>query len=449
MKLQDHKKLNKWLNKLQRESWELELVTSGFSIFLMLGALEALKSVRRDISIATQAFHSGDNPLSFVYIFLMGACFFILINLVVHVLLRGVWISTIGLRYVSSDIDFDSLRLAPKFDRLLRRKVGSFDQYILTLEKICSTVFAFTFLIVFMLLGFALYIGFMIFIGDYVLDSLLPSLPATTADIISDTFGATLFVCGVLYFLDFLTLGFLKRIKWFSYIYMPIYRFMSFITVSPLYRPIYYNLIDNKFGRWVGYLLVPYVFIIIFLLSVKTHSHTWYPDKPGANALLNNDYDDQLGEKALITSGSIPSKFVDNGFLQLFIAYMPKDDDKTLKHRCPGFEPFHEAGFGSDIQINLTKKSSMPRTNARDTALTCLSQLYEISIDDSLFSDVPFRFHRHANYREYGLAAMFDVAYLPRGEHLIEVKKWKKYKSEDKQDSLALAPFFKIPFWKE
>ena len=74
--------------------------------------------------------------------------FFILINLVLHVLLRGIWISTLGLRYVSGEIDFDKLRLAPRFDRFLRRRIVSFDQYILRLENLCSVIFAFTFLIV-------------------------------------------------------------------------------------------------------------------------------------------------------------------------------------------------------------------------------------------------------------------------------------------------------------
>ena len=151
MQNNNEKKLTKWLNKLQQESWQLELVISGFSIFLMLGAWQGLKGFARDIELASHGLGNEDSLLNIGYIVLLGACLFILINLVLHVLLRGIWISTIGLRYVSGDIDFDSLRLAPKFDRLLRRKVGSFDQYILKLENLCSVVFSFTFLIVFML----------------------------------------------------------------------------------------------------------------------------------------------------------------------------------------------------------------------------------------------------------------------------------------------------------
>ena len=54
----------------------------------------------------------------------------LLVNLIFHVVLRGVWISTVGLRYVSEDIDFDVFRLHPRFDRFLRKHVISFDHYI-------------------------------------------------------------------------------------------------------------------------------------------------------------------------------------------------------------------------------------------------------------------------------------------------------------------------------
>jgi len=48
-----------------------------------------------------------------------------------HVLLRGFWISAFG--YVSGDIDYDSLKYSPKFTRYLKKRVGSFDKYIATL----------------------------------------------------------------------------------------------------------------------------------------------------------------------------------------------------------------------------------------------------------------------------------------------------------------------------
>ena len=439
-----HNKLTKWLNKLQQESWQLELLISGFSIFLMLGAWQSIRGFRRDIAIAVQGLGPEDNLLNIGYGILIVSCLFIIINLILHVLLRGIWISTIGLRYVSGDIDFDSLRLAPRFDRLLRSKIGSFDKYILQLENICSVVFAFTFLIVFMLLALGMFIGAMVLTGNL----LRAILPEGYYEYILIPTLILFALGGLLYFIDFLTLGFLKRIKWLSYIYLPFYQVMSLITLSFLHRPIYYNLIDNKFGRRVGFLLLPYVAIVMFLFSERLHSHTWYPDKPGKLALLNNDYDDQRSETSLITSGSIPSRFVGNGFLQLFIAYIPTSDDPVLKVICPGFKPFHQPGFETDLQFGNSGSPSQQRIDAADTALVCLSQMYEIHIGDSLHFNQRFRFHRHQNYGEYGLVTMLDVAYLPRGEHQVSVHKW-EHKIRNDYDTLVMEPFFELPFWKE
>ncbi|HHM21884.1 MAG TPA: hypothetical protein ENJ20_07650, partial [Bacteroidetes bacterium] len=197
MNNQEQKKLAKWLNKLQRESWELELLVSGFSIFLLLGALKSLRDAKASVSLASQ-YSEGDNILTFGYAFLVAACFFIIINLILHVLLRGIWISTIGLRYVSGDIDFDSLRLAPKFDRLLRKKVTGFDRYILNLEKICSVLFAFTFLLVFMLMSLVLYIVFFMFLTNHALQKILLYLPAALEDLLVFIVAGGLFFLGVI-----------------------------------------------------------------------------------------------------------------------------------------------------------------------------------------------------------------------------------------------------------
>ncbi len=449
MENKNQNKLTKWLNKLQQESWQLELVISGFSIFLMASAMDWLKELRRDVSIASQGLEHGTDLLGIGYAVLIVACFFVLVNLVLHVLLRGVWISTIGLRYVSGDIDFDKLRLAPKFDKLLRRKIGSFDHYIQQLENICSVVFAFTFLIVFMLLALGMYLIFLIAFINLFLSELLGGLSENAqTQIVVSVIIIALFG-GTLYFIDFLTLGFLKRVRWLSYLYMPFYRFMSFITLSFLYRPIYYNLIDNKFGRRVGFLLVPYVVIIGLLFSEEIRSHIWYPDKPGKWGLWNDHYHDQRSEKSLITTGIIPSKFVKNGFLELFIAYIPKSDNPSLEQFCPDFQPFYEAGFETGLHFSLNGEVQKPRSsNAVDTALTCFSELYQIHVDDSLILEPTFRFHRHSNYSEYGVITLIDVGYLNRGEHLVKVEKW-SHKIIGDSDTLVVKPFFQIPFWKE
>lgn len=59
------------------------------------------------------------------YYLLRTAYGVLLIRLLIHVLLRGVWIAAIGLRYVSGDIDYVKLGYQPRFTTWLARPTSS------------------------------------------------------------------------------------------------------------------------------------------------------------------------------------------------------------------------------------------------------------------------------------------------------------------------------------
>ncbi len=111
------KKLKKLLDQLQVESWQLELLISGFVIFLAASSFEPISNYSSRLIVVREGIndHFGFLPLfSFI---LLGSIFFIFINLILHVIFRGMWISAIGLRSISGDIDFETLNLASPFDQ--------------------------------------------------------------------------------------------------------------------------------------------------------------------------------------------------------------------------------------------------------------------------------------------------------------------------------------------
>ncbi len=110
----------KWLEILQQESWQLELLISGFAIFLLASAYDELDSFEYQIYLLT----TGSNyfgTLVLPFQLLRGSWYVLIINLILHVLLRGLWISTIGIRYVSGEIEFEVLNFSPKFDHFLKK----------------------------------------------------------------------------------------------------------------------------------------------------------------------------------------------------------------------------------------------------------------------------------------------------------------------------------------
>jgi len=439
MEKRSKSKLSQWLEVLQQESWQLELLVSGFAIFLLIGTYEPLMDLGRETRLLAQESRIY-SALLVPYGILMAVWFALVFNLVIHVLFRGLWISTIGLRYVSDDIDFDYFQFSPRFDKFLRRRIPSFDAYIERLEKICSIIFAFTFLIIFIIISLGVFISLTAVIN------LTLGHFGVRDNTFTNILNILIFVTCLLYFIDFVTLGRIKRVKWFSTIYYPIYRFYGVITLAFLYRSMYYNLIDNKFGRWVGALLVPYIILAMILASVNFVTHAYFPFRGGKTQLSTLKYDDLRGEKARTNAASIPSKYLDNGYLEVFLPYNPSNDDESIEALCPGLTPAKNTGV--KIQGIVSFNNINNWKSDADSLLNCISQMHRLYVNDSLMPDPNFLFYEHPNRANVGLISVLDVNYLNRGEHLLRVESYLDARV-DGRDTIMYQESAYIPFWKE
>ena len=59
--------ISEWLKKLERESWQLELLVSAFTIFLLINAVSAFDGFITDVSYQ---YNLSSGILSFGYVFL-------------------------------------------------------------------------------------------------------------------------------------------------------------------------------------------------------------------------------------------------------------------------------------------------------------------------------------------------------------------------------------------
>lgn len=444
MSTESQHKLKELLDRLQVESWQLELLVSGFAIFLIAATFEPIEDYALSMEVISQGMDSSIQALNLFASILYGSAFFIFINLILHVVFRGMWISAIGLRSISGEIDFKELKFSRPFDKFMQKKLGSFDDFIQRLEDISSVIFAFTFLIVFMMISFFL---FMLYMGliTWMLDPLMRNEPSIFTTIVITIFILINLLFAIFYFLDFVSLGFFKRKRWIAIWYYPIYRFFSIITFSWLYRPLYYNLIDNKFGRRVGLFLVPYFITIVFLFSVDASINLYIPDDMGDYELKDNYYEESRGKKQRIRSISIPSKYIDNGFLELFIKYNARFDDQTLKRLCPSLIPDKEPGFDTDIVINGLSNNE-DNFSPPDSLLDCVSQLYQVYISDSLYQGLDYYFYIDDKYGEEGLKTIIDLGKTSRGKRILRIDKVQFLKDTD---SVQYRTVLTAPIWLE
>lgn len=284
-----------WLEKLQQESWQLELLISGFAIF----GIYAARTVITDLDFKIHNDFDGDFQfLGILLHFILKTGWLIFfINLIVHVILRGLWIGAIGLRYVSQEIDYDALKYSPRMTEYLKKKVGSYDDFIERLERICSVLFAFTFLLFMLFLSLMLFFIQIIFIME--IGTILFKGNVTAAGIIT-VIVLFYFVLGFLVFVDLITLGGFKKIKEksVSNIYFFLYRYFSAATLSFLYRPLLYNFIDNAYTRKLFYFSIPYIFVVIGGYTMfENVANPYQPDrfqKLSSGTLLDDGYYDDL-----------------------------------------------------------------------------------------------------------------------------------------------------------
>ena len=425
------KKFKKWLDILQQESWQLELIISGFAIYGLFMIIDPIELG------GLEAQNQGNTYRILLMQGLMVSWYIITINLITHVILRGLWIGAIGLRYVSGDIDYDYLKYSPKFTRHLLKRVGSYDNYVATLEKYCSIIFAVTFILVFYLLGLLLITCVITFLGYWIDKEETPDWIRFGMAVPSLIF----VVIGMaLTFIDFITQGWLKKKKWTSRFYYPIYWVFKYLTLSFLYRPMVYNFLDTKFGKRLNWIIVP-LYLGITLLAATGFSESNYLEKEmNSNSFTasNKNYLDQIVSTNLfVDRAAIPAKVISDPFLQVFVVYGSTVEDDVF-HFNKDLKPEEDQrGLYSAFSDGVVPWSERNRISEY---IKTLEDMYTISIDSIDFKP-EFVISQNVR-RQIGFETFLDLKEISNGKHSVKVKR-----QDHQLDSVYQRTIIEIPFW--
>lgn len=433
---QDYTKpaFKKLLQKLQEESWQLELLISGFAIFGLITIFEPISNSVKEAQNSQQIYKFVISLVAQI------SCAILIFNLVLHVLLRGLWIGALGLRYVSGDIDYEELNYSEKFTKYLKKRVGSFDRYIGTLENYCSIIFAISFLLIFYVLAITFTIVLIPLIAIYIIDS--DWLPGLVSKGIGVPLMILLVIGMIITFIDFVTLGFLKKKKWISKIYFPIYWIFSFVTLSFLYRPLVYNFLDNKFGRRLSLILVPFYLFIFVLISVSYQNSNYINTNANSSDIMANleNYEDQLITNKKFTGAvTIQSKTITDPYLNVFLIFSENIEDRIFNFN-PTLKPKDDRrGLHSNIQFNTTSNRS-DNDSLRREYLRTFNTIYSVKIDSMSFSS---DFVLSQNFKnELGFETYLNLDSISEGKHLLKVNRLRIRKGDTAQWIVG-----RIPFW--
>ena len=406
MEEQDQKP--KWLHELQLKSWEPEVLLSGIVLYGMFKMPDLLD----DLLYFFRVNFSDNGNIFESFVGLMKvAVFWLTGGLIAHLISRGIWVGMVGLSFTfPKGIILDDLKLTDKYKKYLSR-IPTTEKIILNLESFSSSLFSISFMMFMMMLGTYFYLFITIiapiltsiyFFGDifdiewvgYVLAGYIISIV----------------VIGFMGFVDFVTLGFFKRFKWIAKIYWPFYRFVGTLTLARFYRPIYYILVSNIKGWKIALLLT--IFVVTSFQWINKSGNTTYPGESISQiSLWSNSqgtgaytgyYDDQI-EDIKSVEASIQSDIIRGNTVRLFLVLQATREDSIKKH-C-----------NLDSLFNV---EGMNRANAR---LQCASSFYTIRVNDSIYSDLPYKFHYKSKTKQRGLLTYLDVSSLESGLHHISI----------------------------
>jgi len=450
--------LKKWLDKLQEESWNLELLISGFSIFGLFKAREFLDD-KFALFFANETVSNSLMAYFEVFFLMIYTCVLIfIVFLLFHIFFRGLWIGTIGIRYVAGDIDYDSLKYNSAITNHLKKKIGSFDDFILKLEKISSLIFGYTFLLILVLCSVCLYLIFTYMVVNG-LDYVSEGTPFWGVHII---LLILMFLIALFAVIDFVTGGVLKKIKnrAFTKLYIFCSKAVTWITLSFLWKPLYFNLVDKKKTKWLIYFVIP-VFTLLYLqTTIKYNAFSIYPKnfssdsnrefyticfKEKARSSFQTCFYDNLRQKnEVIQVMSLQNHKIEGKSMELFVK-LYNYDEKLIMTMDSTIKPIATKGFSSDLikkskyenelLLRREEKSNFDNSYYKkeqkryrenlDKILQSAKKMYSIRINELLVNkdSIDILFHKHLNQNEEGFLLLFPAENMEKGINLITLEK--------------------------
>ena len=439
----------RWFEKLRLNSWEVEILLVGFVLVILVG-LPDIFNLELDKTMNSLSTEVVDD---FLVWFIRLISIFILSNIIsllivsfsAYLALRGFWVGVLGLSSVyPNGINLENLN----FNTIFHKKIEkyNFNDFIIKIDHICSSIFSFSFLISFSIISLCLF-----FIEFMLLAAFLDG--NTGSHWIADIIIIPFLIFGCLFFIDYFSFGIIKKVKWkkFGYIFNKIDTFYKHITFVFIYDTLYYAFISNVKRRVVFLLVVGCILFAKSFEALKLTKTTYFPNINSSKNIMhykhyedkfkyNDDYDSNLYP----TYPFIQSDVITQNYLKLHIPYHASMN-KPIEKLCPEI-----AGivFKSD-----TSKINNPEKEKK--ILNCINTAYAIFINENLIEN-DFVFYEYAHplldIKSFFMLIPLDL-YL-NGRHVLSIEKTIKYQKSASFDSSGTfdqefndGPSTHIPFY--
>ncbi|WP_421763527.1 hypothetical protein [Ekhidna sp.] len=384
-----------WLKTIQLNSWEAELLISALVLYALFQIPDYLDKT------ALQYFDRGSR-MHGLFGLLEKAIKLLSFGYILHILVRGIWVASVGLSYVfPKGVDQDALKFKGNFKKELSTS-GSLVKMVLRLEELSSIIYGISFIFFGTLVGF----GTLIFSFIFFFEFILPYMNQNPYFAVPAAFFMLFyFLLCIIVFIDFLTNGLFRRKEWSADWFYYVAFFFRIVTLSFLYRRSLLVLISNTKG-WKSY-LIPFIVIgvtggFVRLNNTISDNKRYNYYQTGASGDYNSaNYENTRNENDYLAT-TIQSDIINGNALKVFL--------KDL------------GSFGGIYQfegkkIDKTKWDLLPS----DSISQYFSKRLIVSIDDQVIENIKWFKTQHPKNYEFGFTTFIDLSDFEGGPHFFKI----------------------------
>lgn len=425
IKEEKHGIVPKWLQELQHKSWEPEILLSGIVLYGMFKVPDLLDDFLAFFKL--NVFGNSQDIDNLVALFKMGI-YWLIGGLILHLICRGIWIGMVGLSYTFPEgIRKEELNYQSKFKDKMNH-IPSYEKIVIRLEKVCSSLFSISFMLFMSLIGGYLYF-FVLIIIPFTFCYLVLDLgfEGTSFDVF-EVYVLVVVGVGLVGLLDFVSLGYFRRFKYFTKVYWPVHKFISALTLSRFYRPIYYGVVTH-FNKWAFFVFLLF-FTIISIAGAGSITDTNHPGDPYSQLTLwgngqgyvvySGNYDDQNQDNPSIRA-HIPSDIITGDVLKVFVVANIVLEESMME-------------FTSLDSL----QEIYPDTSSLALKLMVIDAYYEVQIDGAEIDVESWFFNYKERTSQRGFVAYLDISHLAEGQHQLVL-----FRATGGNIPYATIPFYK------
>ena len=413
-----------WLQTIQLNSWEAELLISALLLY-------ALFQVPDYLTVFFRKNIPDGNVLRFFTGILVDGIKLLRWGYIIHIIVRGIWVASVGFSFVFPyGIIKEKTRFKGRFKEELEKDTN-LSGFVLTLEQLSSIIYGISFMLFGLLLGVFSYLFVFAVVTYYgIADAIADGRQWLL--LLSSVFSLIYAFLGFLIFVDFITNGYFRREKSIAKWFYPMAKVFRLISFSILYRRSLMVLQTNLSLRWkqaLPFILIAFVGSYQYLGEVyqDIEQNKYYAFEKNVVNPLYYESTREFDEYLMVT---IPDQIIDRNALPIFLK------DVGLYNKVYSFREGYVLGK------NFSKLSPGEKVDF-------LGDYLRIAIDSIQVMPEVFMARQHPVSYRSGYQMIVDLKPYSRGSHTLYVgldtavmNDDQRKALKDEQIDLGIIPFY-------